>query len=65
MPERCWPSPTMPRDPNIRSAEEKLSLRLGAKVEIRTRRRGGTIVIRCADQTELMRVYDQLMGGGG
>jgi ParB family chromosome partitioning protein len=54
-----------PRDPNIRSAEEKLSLRLGAKVEIRTRRRGGVIVIRCADQAELMRVYDQLMGGGG
>lgn len=53
------------RDPNIRSAEEKLSLRLGAKVEIRTRRRGGAIVIRCADQAELMRVYDQLMGGGG
>ena len=59
------PRSTMPRDPNIRSAEEKLSLRLGAKVEIRTRRRGGTIVIRCADQAELMRVYDQLMGGGG
>ena len=54
-----------PRDPNSRSAAEKLSLRLGAKVEIRTRRRGGVIVIRCADQAELMRVYDQLMGGGG
>jgi hypothetical protein len=42
-----------------------LSLRLGAKVEIRTRRRGGAIVIRCSDQAELMRVYDLLMGGGG
>jgi len=52
-------------DPNIRNAEEKLSLRLGAKVEIRTKRRGGSIVIRCVDQVELMRVYDQLMGGGG
>jgi ParB family chromosome partitioning protein len=59
------PRSVPPRDPNIRSAEEKLSLRLGAKVEIRTGRRGGTIVIRCADQAELMRVYDQLMGGGG
>jgi ParB family chromosome partitioning protein len=59
------PRSAPPRDPNIRSAEEKLSLRLGAKVEIRTRRRGGTIVIRCADQAELMRVYDLLMGGGG
>ncbi len=59
------PRSAAPRDPNIHSAEEKLSLRLGAKVEIRTRRRGGTIVIRCADQAELMRVYDLLMGGGG
>ena len=59
------PRSVPPRDPNIRSAEEKLSLRLGAKVEIRTGRRGGTIVIRCADQAELLRVYDQLMGGGG
>lgn len=59
------PRVVAPRDPNIRSAEEKLSLRLGAKVEIKTRRRGGVIVIRCADQAELMRVYDQLMGGGG
>lgn len=59
------PRVVAPRDPNIRSAEEKLSLRLGAKVEIKTRRRGGLIVIRCADQAELMRVYDQLMGGGG
>ena len=54
-----------PRDPNIRNAEEKLSLRLGARVEIRTRRRGGSIVIRCSDQAELMRVYDRLMGGDG
>jgi len=59
------PRSAAPRDPNIRSAEEKLSLRLGAKVEIRTRRRGGAIVIRCSDQAELMRVYDLLMGGGG
>jgi ParB family chromosome partitioning protein len=57
--------PSPPQDPNIRSAEERLSLRLGTKVEIRTRRRGGAIVIRCADQAELMRVYDLLIGGGG
>lgn len=54
-----------PRDPNILNAEEKLSLQLGAKVEIRMRRRGGSIIIRCAEQSELMRVYDQLMGGDG
>lgn len=57
--------PKPPRDPNVRNAEEKLSLRLGARVEIRTRRRGGSIVIRCSDQAELMRVYDRLMEGDG
>lgn len=51
-----------PRDPNIVTAEEQLALKIGAKVEIRTRRRGGSIVISVSDQTELMRVYDQLMG---
>jgi ParB family chromosome partitioning protein len=52
-----------PRDPNLRAAEEKLALRLGAPVEIRSRRRGGTIVIACSDHDELMRVFDLLMGG--
>jgi ParB family chromosome partitioning protein len=51
------------QDPNLRAAEEKLSLRLGAPVEIKSRRRGGTIVIACSDQDELMRVFDLLMGG--
>ena len=51
------------RDPNLRAAEEKLALRLGAPVEIKPRRRGGTIVISCNDQDELMRVFDLLMGG--
>ena len=44
-----------------RAAEEKLSLRLGTKVEIRSQRRGGKIVISCRDQKELMRVFDRLM----
>ena len=52
-----------PRDPNIVTAEEQLALKIGAKVEIRTRRRGGSIGISVADQAELMRVYDQLMEG--
>jgi ParB family chromosome partitioning protein len=51
------------RDPNLLAAEEKLALRIGAPVEIRPRRRGGTIVIACNDQEELMRVFDLLMGG--
>jgi ParB family chromosome partitioning protein len=52
-----------PRDPNLVAAEEKLALRIGAPVEIRARRRGGVITISCADQNELMRVFDLLMGG--
>jgi ParB family chromosome partitioning protein len=52
-----------PRDPNLRAAEEKLALRLGAPVEIRPRHRGGTIVIACNEHEELMRVFDLLMGG--
>ena len=50
-------------DPNMMAAEEKLELRLGAKVEIRARQRGGSIVISCDGQGELMRVFDLLMGG--
>lgn len=55
--------PRPPRDPNLVAAEEKLAFRIGAPVEIRSRRRGGTISITCADQDELMRVFDLLMGG--
>jgi len=52
------------KDPNLVSAEEKLSLRLGAPVEIRPRRnKGGAIVINCIESDELMRVFDLLMGG--
>jgi ParB family chromosome partitioning protein len=51
------------QDPNLQVAEERLSLHLGAKVEIRSRRRGGQIVISCPDQAELMRVFDRLMEG--
>jgi len=52
-----------PRDPNLVAAEEKLAFRIGAPVAIRSRRRGGIISITCADQEELMRVFDFLMGG--
>jgi ParB family chromosome partitioning protein len=52
-----------PPDPNLREAEHRLSLRLGAKVEIQSRARGGRIVISCGDQEELMRVFDRLMEG--
>jgi ParB family transcriptional regulator, chromosome partitioning protein len=52
-----------PRDPNLVAAEEKLSLHIGSPVRIRSRRRGGSITITCADHDELMRVFDLLMGG--
>ena len=52
-----------PRDPNLRAAEEKLALHLGAAVEIRPRRRGGSIVIACNEHDELMRVFELVMGG--
>jgi ParB family chromosome partitioning protein len=52
------------KDPNLLEAEEKLSLRLGAPVEIRPRQRGGgAVVISCCEEEELMRVFDLLMGG--
>ncbi len=57
------PSGDTPRDPNLVAAEEKLALRIGAPVCLRSRRRGGTITITCADHDELMRVFDLLMGG--
>ncbi len=54
--------PAAAPDPNIRAAEERLSLRLGAPVRIRQRRRGGMITIDCREDEELMRVFDILLG---
>jgi ParB family chromosome partitioning protein len=51
-------------DPDLRDAEERLGLRLGARVKIRLRRRGGEIVISVPDQAELMRVFELLMEDG-
>lgn len=55
--------PDRPVDPNLEDAQERLALRLGAPVEIRSRARGGDVVIRCRRQEDLMRVFDLLMGG--
>lgn len=49
-------------DPNIRSAEERLSLKLGAPVRIQPRRRGGMITIDCREDAEMVRVFDILLG---
>ena len=51
------------RDPNLVAAEEKLSLRLGAPVEITSRGQRGRIVISATGQDELVRLFDLLMGG--
>jgi ParB family chromosome partitioning protein len=50
-----------PPDPNLKAAEEKLAGRLGAKVEIKSSRRGAKIVISCPSSDELMRLFDMLM----
>jgi ParB family chromosome partitioning protein len=50
-------------DPNLQAAEDRLALRLGARVSIQQRRRGGRIVIHCVDHEQLLRVFDLLMGG--
>ena len=48
-------------DPNLAVAEEKLGLKLGARVHIQTSKRGGKILINCATNDEMMRVFDLLM----
>ncbi len=54
-----------PVDPNVRAAEERLTLRLGAPVRIRRRRRGAVVEIHCRDDEELERLYRELLEGGG
>jgi len=54
--------PKGPVDPNIRAAEERLSLKIGVPVRIRQRRRGGSIIIECKEDEELVRVFDVLLG---
>ncbi|MCP4900361.1 MAG: ParB/RepB/Spo0J family partition protein [bacterium] len=48
-------------DPNMQSAAQRLSRRLGSSVDIRARGKGGQIIVSCATQDELMRVFDVLM----
>ncbi len=50
------------RDPNIKNAEKRLSLRFGVDVEIKTKKQGGRIVLTCSDDDELTRVFDLLIG---
>ncbi len=53
------------RDPFTRDAEEKLSRRLGARVRIRRRRRGGRIEIAFSSEEELIGLYEKLSARSG
>ncbi len=57
------PRATAAKDPNLAAAEDRLARRIGARVEIRSRQTGGTIVIRCDTADELLRVFDLLVKG--
>jgi ParB family chromosome partitioning protein len=48
------------RDPFTRDAEEKLSRRLGTRVHIRRRRRGGSIDIAFGSEEELIGLFERL-----
>ncbi len=50
------------RDPFTRDAEEKLSRRLGARVRITRRRRGGRVEIAFGSEEELIGLFERLSG---
>ncbi|HYB53124.1 MAG TPA: ParB/RepB/Spo0J family partition protein [Thermoanaerobaculia bacterium] len=50
------------RDPFTRDAEEKLSRRLGTRVQIVRRRRGGKIAISFGSEEELIGLFERLSG---
>jgi ParB family chromosome partitioning protein len=50
------------RDPFTRDAEEKLSRRLGTRVKIVRRRRGGRIEVSFGSEEELIGLYERLSG---
>jgi ParB family transcriptional regulator, chromosome partitioning protein len=50
------------RDPFTRDAEEKLSRRLGTRVRIARRRRGGRIELSFSSEEELIGLFERLMG---
>ena len=52
-----------PKDVFTRDAEERLKKSLRTKVEIRRKRRGGTIQIAFASEDELIRLFENLTGG--
>jgi ParB family chromosome partitioning protein len=55
------PAPSPPADVHTRAAEEKLRMRLGTRVRIVRKRKGGRIEIDYGSEDELIRVYDLIM----
>jgi len=49
-------------DPDTAAAQERLTRHLQAKVEIKRRGKGGTVVFHFHDEEELMRLFDHLKG---
>jgi ParB family chromosome partitioning protein len=56
--------PRRSADPETAEAAERLASALGARVEIKRRRRGGEIRIAFANERELIRLFDVLARGG-
>ncbi len=56
------PKQAEPKDPNIVSAEKKLTLRLGSRVEITKNKKGGKIIVSCSSHDDLLHVFDLLIG---
>ena len=52
------------KDPNTRSAEERLRAALGTRVRISRRGKGGTLGIAFASEAELHRLFDALLRAG-
>ncbi len=55
-------SPLRPPSPNVVRLEEALSTALGARVEVKQKRKGGKIVIHFLDHDDFERLYEALTG---
>jgi ParB family chromosome partitioning protein len=63
-PQEKAKKPARPVEVHTAAAEEKLTRRLQTRVEIRRRRKGGSLQIHFHSEEELMRLYDLLMERG-
>jgi len=58
-------TPTPSRDPEIEAIEEKLRLRFGTRVQVRTVGKGGVIQIEFYSPEEFERLYEELLSRSG